>query len=295
MLMIGPPGSGKTMMAQRIAGILPKLTDEESLEITRIYSIAGLLPTNQPLITKRPFRSPHHTTTPKALAGGGVVPHPGEITLAHKGVLFLDELPEFTRASLEILRQPMEDHQVLISRNTGTYCFPAEFLLLAAMNPCPCGYFPDMNRCTCNPGDVSRYQGKISFPLLDRMDICIEAPAITYEELQGQKKKGTTSAQMRQQVEMAREIQKLRYKGTGLAFNAQLKPMQMELFCPMTEGAKKLLEMAYRKLELSARGYHRIIRVARSAADLDGQEVISEVHISEAIQYRSIDRKYWRK
>lgn len=293
MLLIGPPGSGKTMLARRIPTILPPLTKEESLEISKIYSVAGLLSSEQPLMGTRPFRSPHHTSSPQALAGGGVIPKPGEITLAHRGVLFLDELPEFSRRSLEILRQPLEDRKIYLSRSSGTYCFPAEFLLLAAMNPCPCGYFPDMNRCTCTSKDVNRYRNKISFPLLDRMDVCVEAPAVTFEELSSTEKGAVTSKEMRQQVVAAQQIQRERYKNVGIVFNSELNPSQLELFCPMSDPAKKLLEKAFRRMGLSARGYHRIIRVARTIADLEKAEMIDTAHVSEAIQYRVIDKKYW--
>ena len=294
MLLIGPPGSGKTMLARRIPTILPPLTKEESLEISKIYSVAGLLSQEKPLMGTRPFRSPHHTSCAQALAGGGYIPKPGEITLAHRGVLFLDELPEFSRHSLEILRQPLEDRKIYLSRSSGTYCFPAEFLLLAAMNPCPCGHFPDMNRCTCTAKDVNRYRSKISFPLLDRMDVCVEAPAISYEELSSTEKGDVTSEQMRRQVVAAQQIQKKRYKDMGIVFNSELNPGQLEQFCPMTDAAKKLLERAFHKMGLSARGYHRIIRVARTIADLEAADVIDTIHISEAIQYRVIDKKYWR-
>lgn len=293
MLLIGPPGSGKTMLARRIPTILPPLTKEERLEISKIYSVAGLLSSEQPLMGNRPFRSPHHTSSAQALAGGGMIPKPGEITLAHRGVLFLDELPEFSRRSLEILRQPLEDRKIYLSRSSGTYCFPAEFLLLAAMNPCPCGYFPDMNRCTCTAKDVNRYRNKISFPLLDRMDVCVEAPAVTFEELSSTEKGNVTSLEMRQKVVAAQRIQRARYKDAGIVFNSELNPGQLETFCPMTDGAKNLLEKAFRRMGLSARGYHRIIRVARTIADLEQSELIDTTHISEAIQYRVIDKKYW--
>lgn len=293
MLLIGPPGSGKTMLARRIPTILPKLSYEESLEISQIYSVAGLLSHEQPLMGVRPFRAPHHTASPQALAGGGRIPKPGEITLAHRGVLFLDELPEFSRRSLEILRQPLEDRTIHISRCEKNYCFPAEFLLLAAMNPCPCGYYPDMNRCTCSQGDVTRYRNKISYPLLDRMDVCTEAAEVTYEELRGDKKESISSEQMRRQVEAARAFQQERYEKERVVFNSELKPGQIERFCPMTKEAERLLERAYRKMHLSARGYHRVIRVARTIADLEQKDTIESVHISEAIHYRSIDRKYW--
>lgn len=294
MLMVGPPGASKTMLAKRIPTILPELTREESLEISQIYSVAGLLSPAEPLMGVRPFRSPHHTSTAQALAGGGSIPKPGEITLAHRGVLFLDELPEFSRRSLEILRQPLEEHKIHLSRSSGTYCFPAQFLLLAAMNPCPCGYFPDMNRCTCASKDVNQYRNKISFPLLDRMDVCAEATMVSYDDLRNDRKSGMTSGQMRRRAKDAQVIQKERYANMGIVFNSELKPGQIRQFCPMTGEAEGLLRRAFDKLGFSARAYHRIIRVSRTIADLEQKEKIDSTHISEAIHYRSIDRKFWR-
>lgn len=293
MLLIGPPGAGKSMLAKRIPTILPALTKEESLEISRIYSVAGLLSPNQPFMRKRPYRSPHHTATAKALAGGGLIPKPGEITLAHRGVLFLDELPEFSRYSLEILRQPLEEKQIHISRNSGTYTFPADFLLFAAMNPCPCGYFMDRNRCKCTVGEISRYQKKISSPLLDRIDLCMEVEEVSYEALTGNQKGTVTSAELRKRAEDVFEIQQKRYQGTGIHFNSELKASMLTEFCPLEDGAQMLLEKAFHKLQLSARAYHRIVRVARTIADLDGKDVIGPEHVGEAIQCRNIDQGYW--
>lgn len=293
MLLVGPPGSGKSMLAKRIPTILPTLTKEESLEISRIYSVSGLLSQDRPFMGKRPYRAPHHTATAQALAGGGLVPKPGEITLAHRGVLFLDELPEFSRHSLEILRQPLEEKVIHISRNSGTYTFPANFLLFAAMNPCPCGYFMDRNRCKCTPGEISRYQKKISSPLLDRIDICMEVEEVPYEALTGSQKGTVTSAELRERAEWVFEIQQKRYDGTGIHFNSELKASMLEEFCPMEDGARRLLEKAFLKFQLSARAYHRIVRVARTIADLDGKEKISSAHVSEAIQCRCIDQQYW--
>ena len=294
LLMIGPPGSGKTMIAKRIPTIMPPLTQDESLEISQIYSVAGLLSPEQPFLGTRPFRSPHHTMTAQALAGGGRIPRPGELTLAHRGILFLDEFPEFQRSSLEILRQPLEDRKIIIARAAGTFQFPAAFLLLAAMNPCPCGYYPDMNRCTCRPNEISSYMNRISRPLLDRIDLCVECPAVTYEELTGSRKSGRTSAEIREDVCAAHLIQKNRFAGTGVHFNSEIPPDRLEEFCPMDPDAARLMRRAFEQMHLSARGYHRIIRVSRTIADLAGEDIIRIPHVSEAICYRTIDRKYWR-
>lgn len=287
MLMSGPPGSGKTMVAKRIVTILPSLSYEESLEITRIYSVAGLLDRETPIITKRPFRSPHHTLSPQALAGGGIIPRPGEITLSHRGVLFLDEMPEFSRASLEVLRQPLEDRKITISRTSGSYVFPAGFLLLAAMNPCPCGYFPDMNRCHCRPADIARYRSRLSRPLLDRIDISVTTPAVPYGDLMHHKAEGASSAELRRLVEKARERQKKRFDGKSFLFNAEIPPSELNELCPMSYQAEKLLEKAFEKMKFSARVVHRLIRVARTAADLDESDDIKDKHIREAMIFRS--------
>lgn len=292
LLMIGPPGAGKTMLAKRIPTIMPELNFEESLEISKIYSVSGLLNNNCSLIKKRPFRSPHHTITAAALAGGGRTPIPGEISLAHLGVLFLDEFPEFNRNTIEILRQPLEENEVTIARLYGTYKYPADFMLVAAMNPCSCGYYPDRNKCNCSINQVKRYIGKISRPLLDRIDICIEALQVNYKELENHKL-SETSENIRKRIMAARDIQLERYKDEIFYFNSQLTPKTISRYCKLGKKEKSLIEKAFTKMNLSARAYHRILKVSRTIADLDGSEDIKEKHLSEAICYRSLDRKYW--
>lgn len=290
-LMIGPPGSGKTMLAKRIPTIMPKLSFDESMEISKIYSIAGLLD-KRALITTRPFRSPHHSITCTALVGGGRIPKPGEISLAHLGVLFLDELPEFKKNTIEVLRQPLEEKAVTISRLSATFRYPAGFMLVASLNPCSCGYYPDRNKCSCSLPMVKRYLGKISKPLLDRFDICIEAVHIDYKELLN-KKTNETSADIRERIYKARNVQMERYKQSDIWFNCQLNPKNIKKYCRLDSKEQALLEQAFNKMNLSARAYHRILKVARTIADLDLSEKITSKHISEAICYRSIDSKYW--
>lgn len=291
-LMIGPPGAGKTMIARRIPTIMPDLTFEESLDLTKIYSVAGLLPKERPLMKKRPFRSPHHTATAVAMAGGGKNPKPGEITLAHRGVLFLDEMPEFSRKSLEILRQPLEDKRIQISRIQGTYSFPANFMLCAAMNPCPCGYYPNMELCHCSPGERQHYMGKISQPLLERIDLCTDVSPVPFEKIH-RGSCGETSAEIRRRVEQVQKIQEIRYAKEGIRFNGELCGKQIEKYCILTNEAEEFMEKAFVKVPFSARTYHRILKVARTIADMDDSEMILTAHLAEAISYRPFDKKYW--
>ncbi len=293
LLLIGPPGAGKSMVAKRIPTILPKLTMDEALEISQIYSIAGLLDSDHPLMTSRPFRHPHHTATSVALSGGGKVPVPGEVTLAHRGVLFLDELPEFSRNSLEILRQPLEDREITISRLTGSYRYPASFLLLAAMNPCPCGYFPDSDRCSCTRSQIRRYQSRISHPLLDRIDIGCICHEVPFHDLISPDSECISSESMRAQVEQAQSIQKERFKGTRIHFNSEIPSSSVEQYCRLSEKAQKEIGNYFTTSGASARSYHRIIRVARTIADLDASELILPEHVLEAIAYKTIHPGYW--
>jgi magnesium chelatase family protein len=291
-LMVGPPGSGKSMLAKRIPSILPSMTLEESVSTTRIHSIMGLVPPGQSLIMSRPFRAPHHTISDAGLIGGGQVPTPGEVSLAHNGVLFLDELPEFKRNVLEVLRQPMEDGAVTISRASMSVSFPTRFILIGACNPCPCGYYNDYLRdCVCSPIEIRRYLNKLSGPLLDRIDIHIEVPSIRYNELR-EEGLGETSSDIRQRAEKAREIQRKRFKQQAIFSNAEMNPKHLRKYCQSNEDSKRLLEMAISKFGMSARAYDRILRVARTIADLEGEEELESAHISEAIQYRSLDREY---
>jgi magnesium chelatase family protein len=286
LLMVGPPGSGKTLLARSMPSILPRLTINEALEVTKVYSVAGMLPPEQPMIRFRPFRAPHHTISHAGLVGGGHFPRPGEISLAHRGVLFLDELPEFGQRVLEVLRQPLEDRIVSIARATGTLSFPANFVLVAAMNPCPCGYAGDpIKECTCSPLIVSRYQKRLSGPLLDRIDIHIEVPRVEFEKLSDDRR-GEPSAAIRARVEAARARQRQRFAGTSLQTNADMGVAEIREFCRVDDAARSLLGAAMRQLQLSARAYHRILKLARTIADLAGNERIETAHIAEAIQYR---------
>lgn len=289
-LMVGPPGAGKSLLAKCIPGILPPLSKEETLEVASIYSVAGLLTGEQPMIGKRPFRAPHHTISPQALAGGGRSPKPGEISLAHRGVLFLDELPEFRRETLEVLRQPMEEKKVLITRLQSSCVFPADSMVVAAMNPCKCGFYPDLSRCTCSEREVRQYLKRVSMPLLDRMDISVEVPRVPYEELT-EEIKNESSAEIRKRVEFAAEKQRERYSGSVYRFNTDLTPEGIKKYCEITQEAKKLLKEAYVRLELSARAYHRVLKVARTIADLDDREQIEAEHICEAIGYRMFEKR----
>lgn len=292
-LLIGSPGTGKTMLAQRMPSILPDLSFDEALEVTKIHSIAGLLPKDQPLILNRPFRSPHHTISSAGLSGGGSTPKPGELSLAHNGILFLDELPEFRRDSLEVLRQPLEDGNVTISRVNATLTYPCNIMLIASMNPCKCGYFGDSRRqCTCTPTQVNRYRSRISGPLLDRIDIQVEVSNVDYEDLSSTEN-SETSAEIKKRVDKTRKLQLERYKDYNIYSNSQLDAGMLKKFCPLGEEENAILRAAFDNLGLSARAHSRILKVARTIADLEGSENIKSEHIAEAIQYRSLDRKYF--
>lgn len=292
-LLIGSPGTGKTMLAQRMPSILPDLSFDEALEVTKIHSIAGLLPKDQPLILNRPFRSPHHTISSAGLSGGGSTPKPGELSLAHNGILFLDELPEFRRDSLEVLRQPLEDGNVTISRVNATLTYPCNIMLIASMNPCKCGYFGDSRRqCTCTPTQVNRYRSRISGPLLDRIDIQVEVSNVDYEDLSSTEN-SETSAEIKKRVNKTLKLQLERYKDYNIYSNSQLDAGMLKKFCPLGEEENAILRAAFDNLGLSARAHSRILKVARTIADLEGSENIKSEHIAEAIQYRSLDRKYF--
>jgi magnesium chelatase family protein len=294
-LMIGPPGSGKSMLAKRLPSILPDMTFEESLETTKLYSIAGALPDDSPLIRIRPFRSPHHTVSPAGLSGGGRVPRPGEISLAHNGILFLDELPEFSRTAMEVLRQPIEDAIITISRVAGSLTYPCTAMVVCAMNPCPCGYFghPKID-CTCPKGSAQRYLERVSGPLLDRLDIHIEVPPVEFDKLSSSEK-SECSADIKKRVDDARKIQQKRLEGSGITCNAHMTAAMTREFCTPTPAALSLLEDAFERLGLSARAFDKILRIARTAADLDNAQTVDTVHIAQAIRFRSFDRKFWKR
>lgn len=292
-IMVGPPGTGKSMLAKRLPSILPEMSFEEQLETTKLYSIAGELPKSVQLITKRPFRSPHHTVSAQGLAGGGQTPRPGEISLAHNGVMFMDEFPEFDRRAKESLRQPLEDGKITIVRSSGTVSYPSNIMVVAAMNPCPCGYFGHPTKeCTCTDAAKKRYRDKVSGPILDRIDIHIEVEPVDYDKLSS-KEKEESSAEIRKRVNKAREIQRKRFAGTGIACNAKMSPKMTKEYCVLSEEASSLLKLSFERLGLSARAYDKILRIARTIADLEESEGIETAHVAQAIQYRSLDRKYW--
>jgi magnesium chelatase family protein len=292
-LLIGPPGGGKTMLARRMPGIMPEMTRAEVLETTRIYSVAGLLNPDHPLIDTHPFRAPHKNASSASIIGGGRIPRPGEISLAQNGVLFLDEFPEFSRDVLEALRQPLEDKVVTVARAQATHTYPADFLLVAAMNPCNCGFWGSELECTCTPLQIQRYLGRISGPLLDRMDLHIEVPRVNYEQLR-ERGQGESSAAMREKVIRAREMQKKRFARHKIKLNSQMRPAEVKRYCRLDDESEMLLKNAFDKLKMSARAYDRILKVARTVADMEAADNIQLQHLGEALQYRSLDRKYWR-
>ncbi len=292
-LLIGPPGSGKSMLAKRLPSILPEMTFKEIIETTKIYSVAGILQGESPLINERPFRSPHHSISRAGISGGGSIPKPGELSLAHNGILFLDEFSEFPRSTMESLRQPLEERKIVITRVGGTFTYPCSIMLVGAMNPCPCGYYGHPTKsCTCSPSAISKYLARVSGPMLDRMDIHVEVPPVDFESLSGEEEL-ETSETIRKRVNRAREIQNLRYSKSEITSNAGIPSHILQKSCPMTEKAKEILRKAFDSMGLSARGYDKILKISRTIADLDESEIIDVKHIAEAVQYRSLDRKYW--
>ena len=289
LLITGTPGAGKTMIAKRIPSILPALSMEESLEVSKIYSVSGLLKEGRPLITERPFLHPHHTISRQALAGGGRIPRPGILSLSHRGILFLDELPEFGRDNIEVLRQPLEDKEVQIARSYGSITYPADIMLVAAMNPCPCGFYPDRDRCNCSEAEIRKYRSRISGPIYDRIDICVEAKAVELQELQSTEQ-SNTSRELKEQVMKARKMQEERYRGTTYFFNADLETKDIGTYCYLEEEEKLFMENVFHSLQLSARAYHRTLKVARTIADLAESEQIRKEHLTEAVCYRGFER-----
>ena len=293
LLMLGPPGTGKTMAAKRIPSILPPMDRQEQMELSKIYSVCGLFEEREKLLDERPFRAPHHTVTPQGLAGGGRIPKPGEISLAHHGVLFLDELTEFRKETLETLRQPMEEKQVHLVRMSGTYHYPADFMLVAAMNPCACGNYPDRQKCSCTRAEIGRYLGRVSKPLVDRMDLCVEVPRLTYEEVSQEGQSGESSQTIQKRVEAAWQIQRERYRGNGFLYNSQLPEAQLVEYCMLDHKKRQYLKQIYTSLNLSARTYHKLLKVARTIADLDESREVELKHLNEAVCYRSMDLGFW--
>ena len=291
-LMVGPPGAGKSMMAKCIPSILPPMDMEEQMEISKIYSVSGKFDERKGLIKTRPFRAPHHTISAQGLVGGGQYPKPGEISLAHRGILFLDELTEFAKSTLEILRQPMEDKEVNIARTTGSFTYPADFMLVAAMNPCSCGYYPDLNKCHCSRASIQRYMSKISQPLLDRIDICAEAPTLNFAQITG-RGNNESSEEIRKRVIKCQNLQEERYKEYGFKFNSQIPNSMINKFCSLGAEESEFMEEMYEKYNLTARTYHKVLRVARTIADMDGKQDILICHLQEALLYRGLDKKFW--